>query len=132
MSSTKTYIFALASLLAGAIIYITCRTHIIFVEWLHMDAFPSWQANTSNPFIYWLVFCLPDGLWYLALLLIQQRLLIKKSFISRICAITAVLSPFVIEWFQALHWMRGTFDWFDIITYLLILIIFLLCVKRNS
>lgn len=131
MKRIRPYIIALTCLLLGTLIYLICRTDILFVELLHLDYIPINNINTQNKFVYWLVYCLSDGLWYLALLLIQYNVLLENSIYSRICAYVAVALPFIIEILQGIHWIRGTFDWLDIVTYLLTLILFLLCVKKS-
>jgi hypothetical protein len=113
------------------VLYAAGRPHILFVEWMHLNVFPSIDWNRENPFLYWMFFCLPDGLWYFALLLIQYSIMNKKSLLSRLCTYLAVALPFVLEMLQSFQWIIGTFDWFDILTYLLILILFWLCVKKD-
>lgn len=131
MKRIRPYIIALACLVVGTLIYLVCRTDILFVEWLHLDYIPITNIDIQNKFVYWLVYCLSDGLWYLALLIIQYNILLENSIYSRICAYVAVVLPFVIEILQSVHWISGTFDWLDIVTYLLTLILFLLCVKKS-
>ena len=124
--------WALACLTAGAAMYALCRIDIVFIRFLRLDSLPHLSLNTMNPLVYWLVYCLPDGLWYLALLLVQHRIFLRDSLLSRCCLYLAVLLPFLIEGLQALHWISGTFDWWDILTYLFTLILFALCVRKNS
>lgn len=131
MKRIRPYIIALACLLLGTLMYLICRTDILFVELLHLDYIPFRKINTENIFLYWFVYCLADGLWYLALLIVQYNILLKDSLYSRICAYVAVVLPFVIEILQGIHWISGTFDWLDILTYLLILTLFILCVKKS-
>ena len=52
---------------------------------VHLDYIPINNINTQNKFVYWLVYCLSDGLWYLALLLIQYNVLLENSIYSRVC-----------------------------------------------
>ena len=131
MQNARSYGIALVCLLIGALVYIACRIDILFVQYLHLPALPAPTWNTDHPLVYWIVFCLPDGLWYFALLLVQYKFLQRDSSISRLCACTAVLLPFALEMLQALGCLRGTFDWYDIITYLFTLILFVLCVKKD-
>lgn len=126
------YIIASICLIAGALLYVTSRENILFLDLLNIHSAPSLSLKTGNPFMNWVVFSLPDGLWYWALLLIQSGLLNRKSFVSRLCMYVAVVLPFLIEVLQAYHLIRGTFDWIDIITYLFTLILFLLCVGKDS
>jgi len=129
--NSTAYWLALACLMAGAAMYALCRIDIVFIQFLGLDSLPHLSLNIRNPLVYWLVYCLPDGLWYLALLLVQYRMFRKDSFLSRCCLYMAALLPFVIEGLQALHWISGTFDWWDIATYLFTLILFVLCVRKD-
>ena len=84
---------------------------------------------TDTVWGYWLVYCLPDGLWYLALLLVQQQMVYAKSVVSRAIFAAAIALPFVLEGLQAARLIPGTFDYMDILTYLLTLILFI-CLKK--
>ena len=130
MRGAKIYILAAACLITGVLLYATCRTDIWFVRQFHLDILPHTTPDTQNAFIYWLVFCLPDGLWYIALLLLQQQLTQRESVFSRICMYAAMALPFLLEGMQAIGWLPGTFDYRDIITYLFILILFL-CLRKK-
>lgn len=130
MREAKTYLLAATCLMIGVLLYATCRTDIWFVQQLHLDLLPHTTMNTQNAFIYWLVFCLPDGLWYMALLILQQQLTQRESVLSRICMYAAVALPFLLEGMQAAGWLIGTFDYRDILTYLFTLILFL-CLRKK-
>ena len=130
MGRMKVYILAAACLIIGVLLYATCRTDIWFVHRLHLDILPHTTLDSQNPFIYWLIFCLPDGLWYMSLLILQQQLTQRKSVSSRICMYAAVVLPFLLEGMQAAGWLFGTFDYRDIITYLFTLILFL-CLREK-
>ena len=130
MQNTRACILSLICLLIGVFIYAFFRSDILFIEKLHIVSSPINTLDTSNPIVYWIVYCLPDGLWYLALLIVQYLLFIQESLISRICAVVAILLPFVIEILQALGWFSGTFDWYDMLTYILTLILFLYGKKK--
>ena len=125
------YWLALACLMVGAMMYALCRIDIVFIRFLGLESLPHVSVDTANPLVYWIVYCLPDGLWYMALLLVQHKIVQRDSFLSRSCWYLAVLLPFVIEGLQALHWISGTFDWCDIATYLFTLILFVLCVRKD-
>lgn len=129
MRSLKAYIIASACLIVGALLYTLCRTDIWFVQMMHLDKLGAWHCPTDTPWGYWLVYCLPDGLWYLALLLIQQQIVRTKSVVSRALFAVAVALPFILEGLQAARLLPGTFDYMDILTYLFTLILFL-CLKK--
>lgn len=68
---------------------------------------------------------LPDGLWLYAL--VSAVTLIWKEHISTqfICwmLLTIVLS-YLTEIFQGLHFIQGTFDWYDLLSYSIALIFY--------
>ena len=130
-SKTRIYLLALGCLVLGAMLYVCCRINILFVDWLHLNNALYVRLDDGNPFVYWVVYCLPDALWYMALLLVQHQILLRDSLVSRLCVWIAVLLPFGIEGLQACHWIGGTFDWYDMLTYLLTLILFCLCVRKS-
>lgn len=121
-------------LLAGALIYATCRQEVLFlmpfnVEWLAKIKIEVDYAN-CGPITSWVIFCLPDALWYMALLVFQSALYDGK-FAGRFIFGLSVMLPFILEVIQLCGIIPGTFDWFDILTYLLTLIIFLLCQEKH-
>ena len=129
MRSLKTYVIAFACLVVGALLYALCRTDIWFVDSMHLNKIGAWHLPTDTVWGYWLVYCLPDGLWYLALLLVQQQMVYAKSVVSRAIFAAAIALPFVLEGLQAARLIPGTFDYMDILTYLLTLILFI-CLKK--
>lgn len=119
-------IWGLCLLGLGSIIYFCFRPNIIIFDMFNIR-FDSLHHSNNNVVNY-LIYCLPDGFWFSALLLIQFGISNNPyNFMFLLC----VLSPFILEICQ-ITFLPGTFDWFDIITYLLTLIIFCLCVKRKS
>ena len=126
------YILAVALLLIliGTGIYYYFRTPIIAFSKLHLDSGEYIACNTSNPLVYFMVYCLPDALWYMSLLLVQTFFLEEKGWLNRLLVGIAVSLPFLLEAGQYFGCVSGTFDWFDIITYCLTLIIFLLCSRK--
>ena len=131
--SPRAYISFLL-LLAGALIYATCRQEVLFLmpfdaEWLakiriEVDC-AECDALTS-----WIIFCLPDALWYAALLTIQL-VLCDGGTVGKSLFGFSVAFPFLFESMQWLGVMPGTFDWLDIVIYLLTLITFILCQRRQ-
>lgn len=128
MSASKTYIIAILCLIIGAAIYALCRVDIIFLEVIN-DPFRlmKYSPSTSKAY-YFIVYCLPDMLWYMSLLLIQHQLLTNLR-ASKIVLYIAIILPFILEGLQYLQIIPGTFDWWDTLCYLLTLILFL-CVKN--
>jgi hypothetical protein len=78
----------------------------------------------GNPLVYFLLFCLPDVLWYYALLLLQKQFY-NDSIFSKVLLICTVLLPFVLEIMQYFRILSGTFDFADIVFYLFTLVIFI-------
>lgn len=125
---------ALLLLVAGGAIYATCRQDVIFLapfrnsKWLeltHIDI-----QYSGNVFVYFLLFCLSDTLWYFALLLLQVQFY-SGCLASKITFYFAVALPFVLELLQYLDVIYGTFDFIDLIFYLLTLLIFLLLCQKK-
>ena len=126
-----------ASLVIGFAIYILFRQNVLFIEFLfgvkkgifsHLDL--------SHPLPYFIVYCLPDGLWYLALLHTNNLIGNLEHSHDDKCKLTinimAISAPFILEIGQATGFLAGTFDIYDILTYLFILIIYYLWTRRNS
>ena len=133
----KNTFWAILLLLIGGGIYATCRQDIIFLapfretkflEFLKIDI----CYHKGNVFTYFLLFCLPDSLWYFALLLLQMQFYNANVLTSKILLIISVLLPFVLEFLQYFKVIKGTFDILDICFYLLILIIFVIIWKLKK
>lgn len=125
------FIGALLLLSAGTGIYYFLRTPIIAFSLFHIAPSEYMTCNTNNPCIYFLVFCLPDALWYMSLLLTQTLFVKEKGWLNRMLIGVAISLPFLLEIGQYFGFMSGTFDWCDIITYCFTLIIFL-CLRKTS
>lgn len=118
-------------LLIGTGIYFIFRTPIRVFEMIGMSQYKIVTLDTQNPFNYFLIYCLPDALWYMALLLPQIFFFLGKGRINRLLVGIAIILPFLWEIGQYLGFISGTFDWYDILTYCLTLILFL-CLRRTS
>ena len=119
---------AIILILAGCSIYATCRQNIIFFHLLGKPKFLDLiridvYYQEGNVLLYFLLFCLPDMLWYMALLLFQ-RYFYNASVFSKILLYASVALPFVLEFMQYFGMFPGTFDIADIGCYLLVLLIF--------
>ena len=120
---------SIALLIIGAGVYFIFRTPIRVFEMLGITQYQIVVLETQNSFNYFLVFCSSDALWYMSLLLLQTFFLAGKGFVNRLLIIIAIILPFLLEMFQYFNIMCGTFDWYDILTYCLTLILFL-CLKK--
>ena len=131
----STYV-ALILLVTGSAIYATCRQDVIllaplrgtkFLECLKIDI----QHQKGNIFTYFLLFCLPDVLWYSALLLIQKQYY-NQSIAGKGLLYVAMALPFILEFMQYFGVLSGTFDIVDVSFYVLTLLCFLILWKRKK
>ncbi len=127
---------ALLLLITGSCIYATCRQDVIFLAPFCKTKFLELikiniQYQNKNVFSYFLLFCLPDVLWYIALLMIQIPFY-NRSATNKILFYMAAVLPFVFEFLQYFKIFAGTFDITDIIFYLLTFLIFLIVWKRKQ
>lgn len=125
------------SLIIGTCIYFLFRQDVLFIEFLFdvkEGAFS--QLNTSSPLVYFLVYCLPDGLWYLALLHTNHLIGNQPHSRNDRCTLAintmVILAPFILEIGQATGHLAGTFDICDLITYLFTLISYSLWSRKKS
>lgn len=123
------FVVSIALLMIGTGIYFIFRTPIRVFEMLGITQYQIVVLKTQNPFNYFLVYCFSDALWYMSLLLLQTSFLGGKRFLNRLLIIIAIVLPFLLEIFQYFKIILGTFDWYDILTYCLTLILFL-CLKK--
>lgn len=117
-------------LLIGTGIYFIFRTPIRVFEMIGMSQYKIVTLDTQNPFNYFLIYCLPDALWYMALLLPQIFFFLGKGLFNRLFVVMAIILPFLLEILQHFNIIIGTFDWYDILTYCSTLVLYLLCVKK--
>ena len=119
-------------LLAGSLIYATCRQEVLFLMPISPELLAKIKIEVDyancNMFTSWIIFCLPDAFWYMALLTFQLKLC-DGGFTEKTIFVLSIALPFILEAMQWLGLMPGTFDWLDILTYLLALTLFTLCQK---
>ena len=132
----KSAYIALLLLIVGSGIYATCRQNVFFLvpfrgtkflEWIKIDV----HYQNGNIFTYFLLFCLPDVLWYIALLLLQIPFY-NRSRTNKIFFYVAASLPFIFEFLKYIKVISGTFDIVDIIFYLVTFLIFLFIWKRKQ
>lgn len=123
---------SLLLLLAGTLIYATCRQDAIFLMSVNPELLAKIKVDIDyadcNIFMYLAIFCLPDALWYMALLIFQSGLC-NEGLLAKIVFGASIALPFLLETSQLIGFIPGTFDWLDIATYLLTLTLFTLCQK---
>lgn len=122
-------------MLLGVGIYACAREHILFMEYV------GWHGRhytSGGIWADWIVYSLPDGLWYMALLLSMVSLghayqsSQTERRLSNAMLTIAILLPFLLEFLQKIHIVSGTFDYIDVITYCLTLLIFISLCKAKS
>jgi hypothetical protein len=136
MSKVTRIVVTILLLIVGGGIYATCRQEVIFLAPFGNTAFLEWikveiPDPTGNGLIYFLVFCLPDALWYMALLL-SQKPFYDRGTAHKWLFYMAVALPFVFELLQYFHVIPGTPDLFDLVTFLFTLLLFLVIWKKNQ
>lgn len=111
-------------ILMGTTIYTLCRRNISFVVYITgiEEGILASICDGKNPIINFIVYCLPDGLWYASLLLLL-KVIYSDDFFGRTIYTIGILSPFVLELLQLKTIIPGTFDILDLITYTIVLII---------
>ena len=118
------FVLALISFVIGCLIYLFYRQETFLVACLPNEWVPSpCKLTFENIFLaYFFLYCLADGLWYFAFLQFQV-LAFTGTNLSKLVLVFSTMLPFVLEVLQALGWIAGTFDWFDVITYGITLIL---------
>lgn len=120
---------AIVCLLLGAMMYLLFREDIIFINLLKLNKVCHRHSLGESAFAYWFIYCFPDALWYISLILFQTVLSRHYNTLCRVAFWVIILAlPYALEILQYLRLMYGTFDWWDMITYLVITIL-LLCLK---
>lgn len=117
--------------IAGGAIYVIFRSNIIFFDWIpsaFIDTLNYGAQKDLSLVEYFIIYSLPDALWYGALLLTESCFLDSTTGSKCIFGV-GVLLPFALELAQIQKDVPGTFDMFDILAYLLTLTIFIILNK---
>ena len=121
-------------LLIGAMIYIIYRPNVYFLMCFPIGLLEKIKVDIdyANCSIgtYIFIFCLPDSLWYASLLIFQSALYERQKIAIFLFSLSVFL-PFIYELLQKIGIVAGTFDIMDLFTYLLTLIIVLLCQRKH-
>ena len=121
-------------LIVGTLIYVCCRQEVLFLIPFDSNVLSKIRIEIDysnlNCLTYWLIFCLPDGLWYMALLYLQDYLY-NDGLVYKMVFCMSVMLPFILEILQKYGIMSGTFDYCDILTYLLTYIFFWICQEKR-
>ena len=133
----KSTLWAILLLLIGGEIYVTCRQDVIFLAPFKgtkiLDFFKIDISYYDGDILtYFLLFCLSDILWYIALLLLSKHFYNSSSIVSKILFYFTIFLPFLFEFLQYLKILTGTFDIVDIFFYLLTLLFFIILWNRKK
>lgn len=94
----------------------------------------SWRtAMAAQQPATFIVYCLPNGLWSAAFILIMDRVFVHQPLRQRLCW-TAVIPAIGIaaELLQAVGIVPGTFDWLDIVCYAVPYFIYVCIIQLKS
>ena len=120
-------IAALSMFIAGCL-YLLFRTESLILfewfRWLHLMPVIAEIRMVTLPlaqrFPEWFIFSLPDGLWLLSFLLFVRAVWADASKRSMwVWAGAGLVCSFGHELFQAFGLASGTFDWSDVLAYLI-------------
>ncbi|MBO5427553.1 MAG: hypothetical protein J5996_03895 [Prevotella sp.] len=111
-------------LVLGTVPYILWHQDVVFLNSIR-DWLPCLPAHSHSWLNDFLIYNFPDGAWLLSLLLIQRYIGTLKIF--ELCAIALAI---ILELGQYLGWISGTFDLLDLLTYIIIFILFKLCTTK--
>lgn len=94
----------------------------------------NWRtALASQQPVTFIVYCLPNGLWSAAFILIMDRLFAHQPLRQRLC--WAALIPAIgiaAELLQAVGIVPGTFDWLDILCYAVPYLVYVGIIRLKS
>jgi hypothetical protein len=110
------------SLLIGAANYFFFTPHIIFFKWLGIESAKSITINHHGLFLF-LKGYFSDIMWCIALCLITV-VLNRRNYLHGFDKVLILLTPFMSEAAQYFSLLPGTFDWLDILAYLITIITF--------
>jgi hypothetical protein len=112
-------LFIIAPLVTGAAIYVSCRNvnQLLIAQWLPLlSLFPTEPMITVTP---WVKFQLPDGLWLFSFLNLQYWIWRGMNrFEARFWWGTILSLALSSELFQLTGTLPGTYDPWDVFTYL--------------
>lgn len=130
----KVYVSGLSLFLffIGGMIYLMFRSEsLVMFHWFEALHVKEYVVSLHMSYILpqWIVYSLPDGLWLCSYVLIVS---VIWDFELRQGYPYIFSLPFVAivsELAQAIGWMRGTFDWLDLLCYVLGLLLGCIIVK---
>lgn len=114
---------ALLSLLAGVANYLLFQPGITLFKWIGIGPRPSVIKNNNMRLFFTGYFS--DIAWCFSLCLISFALA-ELKYIKTSGKILLLTLPFITEIFQYIGIIKGTFDWYDILTYVIVIALFIL------
>ena len=126
------YIASFILLLIGALIYILFRPqNLLIFDMLDKMGLSNEVDSIRSSFIgiklpLFVVNCLPAGLWtasYLIAMYCNTKLHSRKT--RLMLSLPLPMSAIVLEFMQLFGWCPGTFDWYDLLCYVIPIIIFI-------
>lgn len=115
--------FAALFLFFGYVNYILFHPDSYFLSFFNLKFSVITISQTSLQNFFSGQFC--DIAWCVSLYLIIV-MLSEKMYLHLADRFILLLLPFVTELLQKFQWMPGTFDWYDLMSYFIVLIIFIL------
>ncbi len=122
LKSSLLLIAASVSLLTGVANYFLFRPHILFFKWLNIESAKSITVNHNNVYFFFNGY-FSDIAWCIALCLVTKAL-DGYNCLRSPDKIFILLTPFVSEIAQYFSLIPGTFDWLDILSYIVVIITF--------
>ena len=126
---------ALISLLFGFLNYMFFESHISFFMAMHIQSGKTFfiQNSVLRNFMKGYF---SDIAWCCSLYLVTV-VFSERNSLDIVGKILILLLPFLVEFAQYFDFIHGTFDWFDLLTYLIIMILFIiffptLIAKKNE
>ena len=120
-------------IIAGAAIYLTSRSDIIFLDWIPqpiVKILRHYSFDDTSALGRFAIYSLPDGLWYGSLLIYQSSFVYRSKASKSIFRFSIAL-PFILEILQIHEIVPGTFDPLDLLAYLITLTIFMFFTIRH-
>lgn len=124
------YFLGTMLILVGGALYILVRPDDIFGG---IPTLCPWALSVKPSLPAWVLYTLPDALWYAALLCFQSPFEFGKRGGVHLVTVLSCLSGPLHELLQLVRLAPGTFCPYDISTYFIILLIYiLLCFQRSQ
>lgn len=127
--SIHRYIVGLVMILTGGCIYILMRPHDLFGGLPVLFTTALYQKNFIPD---WILYSLPDALWYASLLCFQQPLRFRDGKVAPVLTLIACLTGPVHEILQYFMLAPGTFCLIDLSAYCIVLLIYIIICLRKS